>query len=150
MEYILLVAFIFLPVTFTGKVVAVIDGDTIEVLQDGKAVRIRLHGIDSPEKTQAFGSKAKEFTSNLVFSKNVKVVEVQFDQYGRMVADVYLIDGTWLNKAIVENGFAWHSKKYSNSQELAQAESNARKMKKGLWQDPSPIAPWEYRKSQKN
>jgi micrococcal nuclease len=145
MKYILLFVILCLPVkNFTGKVVAVIDGDTIEVLKDGKSVRIRLNGVDCPEKTQAFGSSAKQFTSNLVFGKAVEVREKELDRYGRTIADVY-IDGVWLNKALIEAGMAWHYKRYSDDKQLSEAETMARTSRVGLWGDNTPVAPWDFR-----
>lgn len=139
---------------FEGKVVAVIDGDTIEVLHDGKAVRIRLQGIDCPESKQPFGTKAKQFTSEFLFGKQVRVKAIGEDRYGRTLADIYVDAanttnefGAWFNKALVASGMAWHYKKYSKDAELAQAEQTARKMKIGLWSDQNPTAPWEWRKA---
>jgi micrococcal nuclease len=143
-----LFSFLFFLEPFSqGEVTAVIDGDTIEVLNEGKAVRIRLAGIDCPEKTQAFGSKAKQFTSDMIFGKIVTVKQSGIDRYGRTIADIYLEDGTWLNKLLIEKGFAWHYKRYSDNQELAAAELQARNSKLGLWHDAAPVAPWEYRKT---
>lgn len=143
----------FQQTTFQGKVTAVIDGDTIEVLRDGKAIRIRLQGIDCPEKSQPFGAQAKETTSDLVFGKQVLVKPTGEDRYGRMLADVYVDAantenefGGWLNKALVGAGMAWHYKRYSQDQELARAEEMARKVKIGLWNDTQPVAPWLWRK----
>lgn len=150
---ILLFLWCFQQPTFQGKVTAVIDGDTIEVLHDGKAIRIRLQGIDCPEKSQPFGSKAKQFTSDLAYGKQVLVKVIGEDRYGRTLADIYVDAanttnefGGWLNKALVASGMAWHYKRYSQDQELAIAEETARKMKMGLWKDIQPIAPWEWRK----
>lgn len=132
---------------FEGKVVGVIDGDTIEVMNEGKAVRIRLNGIDCPEKSQAFGTRAKQYASELLFQKQVRVEAKGQDRYGRTIADIYLPDGTWVNKKLVEVGLAWHYKQYSTNQELANAEVAARDNKIGLWSDPAPIAPWLFRKT---
>lgn len=140
--------------TFQGKCTAVIDGDTIEVLRDGKAVRIRLQGVDCPESKQAFGSKAKQFTSDFLFGKQVLVKATGQDRYGRTLADIYIDAantsnefGAWFNKALIASGMAWHYKKYSQEPELAQAEETARKMKVGLWSDSEQTAPWEWRKA---
>lgn len=142
--------------TFEGKVVSVLDGDTIEVLRDGRAIRIRLSGVDSPEKSQAYGTKAKMFTSDLLFGKTVRVIGKEKDRYGRLIADIYIDAantsgeyGAWFNKAIVMTGFAWHYKAYSKDQELEAAEQSARRMKIGIWEDEAPIAPWDYRKNVK-
>jgi micrococcal nuclease len=135
---------------WSGKVVAVLDGDTIEVLHDGQAERIRLAGIDCPEKKQAFGMKAKQFTSDLVYGKKVTVRPKEKDRYGRTIADVFLEDGTWLNKALIDAGYAWHYKAYSKDQVLSNAEIQAKNSKFGLWSDGSPLAPWEFRKAARN
>ena len=91
---------------FTGKVVRVSDGDTITVMHNGKGERIRLHGIDCPEKRQAFGKRAKQFTSKLVFGKTVTVQVMDRDRYGRTVGEVLLPAGRSLNRELVRAGFA--------------------------------------------
>lgn len=131
---------------FEGKVVAVIDGDTIEVLKEGRRVRVRLNAVDCPERTQAFGARAKAFTAESVFGKTVVVVEKELDRYGRTIADIYLQDGTWFNKLLIDEGMAWHYKRYSNDEVLAEAEVFARGKRIGLWRDHSPVPPWDYRR----
>ncbi len=130
---------------FTYKVVGVSDGDTITVLHNGKGERIRLHGIDCPEKRQAFGNRAKQFTSNLVFAKTVTVQAVDRDRYGRTVAEVLLPDGRSLNRELVRAGLAWMYRRYSNDQSLSDLEEEARVARRGLWVDANPIPPWEWR-----
>ncbi len=126
--------------------VGVSDGDTITVLHSGKGERIRLHGIDCPEKRQAFGKRAKQLTSNLVFGKTVTVQVVDRDRYGRTVAEVLLPDGRSLNRELVRAGFAWWYWRYTPDDEtLAQLEREARAAKRGLWADPNPIPPWQWR-----
>lgn len=131
---------------FTGKVVAVLDGDTVEVLHDGKAERIRLNGVDCPEKKQAFGQKAKQFTSSLVFGKTVVVVPSAKDRYKRTVGDVFLPDGVNVSYELVKAGLGWWYRKYSDDVILAGLELEAQLERRGLWTDPSPIPPWEWRK----
>jgi endonuclease YncB( thermonuclease family) len=144
-----LLLILFIPsvsLAWTGKVVGVSDGDTITVLRPEKSqVKIRLHGIDCPERGQAFGKKAKQFTSNMVFGKTVTVKPTDKDRYGRIVAWIYM-DGKSLNEALVMAGLAWHYKKYSSDQNLSDAESKARNKRVGLWSDPHSIPPWEYRR----
>jgi len=131
----------------TYKVIGVSDGDTIKILQDGKEVKIRLAGVDCPEKGQPFGNAAKIFTSEKCFGKQVKINIVQkSDRYGRVVADVILPDGNSLSHELVKAGLAWHYKHFSKSKELEDLENEARKNKCGLWADSDPIPPWEYRK----
>ena len=137
------------PDNFLGKVVGVKDGDTIEVLFEGKSETVRLLDIDCPEKKQAFGTRAKQFTSDLCFGKEVKVVSNgKRDRYKRILGTVY-IDDINLNKELIKAGFAWHFKKYSDKQEYADLENTARENKLGLWADENPIAPWDFRKKRK-
>lgn len=132
---------------FSGKVIGVMDGDTIEVLNsDNKPIRVRLAAIDCPEKAQPFGSKAKQFTASLCFGKVVTVKPTGTDQYGRTLANIILPDGRSLNEEILRSGFAWHYKKYSSDEKLSLLEKEASKNKIGLWIDPNPIAPWDFRK----
>ena len=86
---------------FTGKVVAISDGDTIRVMHNGRAERIRLWGIDCPEKRQPFGTRASQFTGDLAFGKDVKVLVRDVDRYGRTVGEVVLPDGRSLNRELV-------------------------------------------------
>ncbi len=94
-------------IDFSGRVVGVSDGDTIRVMHDGRGEKIRLYGIDAPEKRQAFGNRAKQLVSALAFGKVVKVEVKDQDRYGRTVADVILPDRKNLNHDIVKAGFAW-------------------------------------------
>jgi endonuclease YncB( thermonuclease family) len=129
-----------------GKVVSIADGDTITVLDSEKVqYKIRLEGIDAPERGQAFGTKSKEKLSELVGEKEVVVRWEKKDRYGRILGDVHL-DDRLINLEMVQDGMAWHYKQYSKSKELAEAEEEARKAKKGIWGDKSPEPPWEFRK----
>ena len=130
-----------------GKVIAVADGDTFTMLTEGnKQVKIRLHGIDCPEKRQDFGTAAKNYTSSQVFGKVVSARILKKDQYKRLIAIVRLPNGKILNEELLKAGMAWHYKKYDQSSEFALLESQARKNKAGLWKGYKPIAPWEFRK----
>ena len=111
----------------------------------GIAEKIRLAGIDCPERKQAFGKRAKQFTSNLVFRKVVTVEVETIDQHGRTVGEVILPDGRSLNRELVKAGFAWWYRKYSDDSTLGQLEEEARLNKRGLWSDSKSIAPWEFR-----
>ncbi len=135
--------------TWTGKVVAVHDGDTIGMLIDGKEHRIRLHGIDCPETNQAYGTRAKEFTAGLVFGKIVTAIRTSTDQYGRPVCDVFLRNGLSLNQELVRNGLAWLYKKFSDDATLKRLEIRARRNHRGLWADPNPVPPWKFRSEDK-
>ena len=105
------------------------------------AWRIRLNGIDTPEKGQAYGHKATEFVVLQTFGKDVTVQTFGLDRYGRTIGDVYLPDVTMLNKELVKAGLAWWYCKYSADQTLAQLEIEAREARRGLWQDPKPVSP---------
>jgi micrococcal nuclease len=131
--------------TYIGKCVGVHDGDTISVTKAGRAVKIRLEGIDCPELGQDFGTRAKVFTSGMVFGKDVQVNELYRDQYGRMVCRV-LVANHDVSLELVKVGLAWHYKRYSSDPVLAEAEAEARRLKKGLWSMPNPIPAWEYRR----
>jgi endonuclease YncB( thermonuclease family) len=149
--FLFLTCFVSLPVladaaTITGKVIKVVDGDTIDVLHDRQSVRIRLNGIDAPEKGQAYGNRAKQFVSDLASQKAVTVEIVDKDKYGRLVGDVFLPDAMNLNREIVKAGYAWWYRKYSQDQLLGRLEEDARRARRGLWQDKSPVPPWEWRK----
>lgn len=133
---------------FQGEVVAVIDGDTIEVMHNGEAIRIRLNGIDCPESSQEYGFEARQFTSEMVLGKVVEVDDKGKDKYGRTIGNVSLSDGTSLNKELVKSGLAWWYKKYSDDQELSSLEKVAAQNKKGLWAGRGfPEAPWDWRKN---
>ena len=131
------------------KVIAIKDGDTIELLKDGQPLRVRLLGVDAPEKNHDFGTRSRQFTSDLSFNKYVNLVVDGTDRYGRTVGTIILPDGRTLNQELVRNGFAWHYKAYSKDEELARLEEEARAQKKGLWAGKNPTAPWDFRKNQR-
>lgn len=132
---------------FTGPVVSVVDGDTIEVLHDQRAERIRLNGIDCPEKGQAYGQKAKHAASALVFGKEITLQTHGKDKYGRTIGDVLLPDGTNVNQELVKDGWCWWYRKYAPRDTVLEGlENEAREARRGLWVDPHPVPPWEWRK----
>lgn len=137
---------------FSGRVVGVSDGDTIKVMHNGKAEKIRLYGIDCPEKGQAFGSRAKQFTSEMVFEKEVTVKDYGLDnkKFKRTLGEIVLPDGRVVNGELLKAGLAWWYRKYvPNRADLAALEQEARQAKLGLWIDPNPEPPWCYRKRMK-
>lgn len=138
--------------TITGRVVGVADGDTITVLDSTNTqFKVRLAGIDAPEKRQAFGNVTKKSLSDLVFDKQVTVDWKKLDRYGRTVGKI-LVNGQDVNLEQIKRGMAWYFKKYKG--ELVQedrisyvkAQQNAETNKLGLWVDESPVAPWDFRK----
>lgn len=131
--------------TLGGKVVKIVDGDTFDVLDTGQRVhRIRMNGIDAPEKRQAFGDASTKKLASLCAGKWVKIVKYRTDRNGRWIADSY-VNGISLSAAMVREGMAWHFIKYSSDSTLARLEKEARIQKRGLWSDPQPVAPWIYR-----
>lgn len=133
-----------------GKCVAVADGDTATVLlEDNTEAKLRFWGIDAPEKSQDFGQVSKKRLSDLIYDKPVRVEVQDKDRYSRYVAKVYQ-GNVYVNERMVKDGLAWHYKQYApKDKELAAAEQGARQSKKGLWQQPNPTAPWDYRKNPK-
>jgi micrococcal nuclease len=131
---------------WSGMVVGISDGDTITVMHRGKPERIRLFGIDCPEKDQDFGERAKQFTSQMVFRKIVEVFPIGETSYGRSLAWVS-VNGISLNKELVRAGLAWWYCRYApNDSELAELEALARKNKIGLWSHTNTVPPWEFRR----
>lgn len=137
---------------FTGKVVSVTDGDTVTVLDVYKAQhKIRLIGIDAPERRQSFGNRSKQSLSEIIFNKTVTVITNKRDRYGRVLGKV-LINGVDVNREQIRRGMAWHYKVYQRDQSTddrqiyADTEIKARDQRFGLWADLDPIPPWEWRK----
>ena len=138
----------FADTTFNGQAVRVLDGDTIEVLKDSRElVRVRLANIDAPEKSQPFGQKSKQNLISLVAGKDVKVIDVGGDQYGRRIGRV-LVGKQEANVEQVRAGMAWVYERYNHDTQLPALEASARAEHSGLWQDSSPQAPWTYRHGQ--
>lgn len=141
-----------LPNDLTGKVIGVLDGDTIDILYEGKPLRIRLAHVDCPEmkKQQPYSRDAKQFTSNNCFGQTVRIQHSNsFDRNKRLIGEVITDKGNNLNKDLVKAGLAWHYKKYSKSSEYHELEQNARAALNGLWRDPNPTPPWEWRRPRK-
>lgn len=135
--------------TVRGRVVYVADGDTLTILETGtqQQRKVRLHGIDAPERSQDFGDRGRQALSGKVANRDVAVEIIELDPYGRTVGEVYVGD-RWINEEIVREGFAWHYKHFSRDPKLATAEREARQKKAGLWSGPTPMAPWEYRRTE--
>jgi endonuclease YncB( thermonuclease family) len=143
--------------TITGKVVGVSDGDTITVLDAEKRQhKVGLDGIDAPESSQDYGSRAKQSLADLVFGKTVTVISSKKDRYGRTVGKVMLADGKDVNLEQIERGMAWFYRAYAkelsreDAKAYEQAEQAAREEKIGLWAGAKPIPPWELRAAQRN
>ncbi|UIR54765.1 thermonuclease family protein [Sphingobacterium sp. SRCM116780] len=154
-KYFLSFLILFLPIIcfcgiIKGKVVRVSDGDTITILDSTNTqIRVRFYGIDCPEKGQDFANVARQFTSDLCFSKMVTVDVKDIDRYGRRVGIVWTSDSVDVNLALLKSGLAWHYKMFDKSDEFAQAEHLAQLNKSGLWRQRNAVRPWEYRRSKK-
>ena len=137
------------PVTaVVGKVVKVVDGDTLHVYSNKGTYKIRLSGIDAPERGQAYGKRAKEHLEFLVAGKQVIAIVESKDRYGRYVASVK-VQSKDVCAEMLTAGYAWHYKQYDNNKYYDELQREARKAKRGLWVDKKPQAPWEYRKEQR-
>lgn len=131
------------------KVIGIIDGDTYDILKNNKSERIRVDGIDAPEKGMPFYKVSKKHLSNLIYSKYIRIDFEKKDRYGRWVAKGY-IDDSDISEEMIKAGMAWHFKKYSDNEILSNLEIKARNLKLGLWQETTPVEPWEVRKLHKN
>ncbi|EFX4502814.1 thermonuclease family protein [Escherichia coli] len=128
-----------------GKVIRVLDGDTIEVLQDKKPVRIRLANIDAPEKKQAFGRWSANQLKALLAAQPVTVTYTQTDRYGRIIGHVFTTNGTDVSRFMVQSGAAWVYERYNVDESLPALQREAQEQKRGLWVDANPVPPWEWR-----
>lgn len=129
------------------RVIGVKDGDTVVLLSAARTeITVRLSEIDAPERKQAFGTVSRTFLSDLIFGKEVKLEKLGTDRYGRTLGFIYLRNGTNVNVEMVENGMAWQYEKYSKSAVLKKAQASAKSRRVGLWRDPYPVAPWEFRR----
>lgn len=131
-----------------GKVIRVLDGDTIEILQDKQPVRIRLANIDAPEKKQPFGRWSAEQLKTLAAGQPVTVTYSQKDRYGRVLGRVFTADRTEINRRQVENGAAWVYEQYNTDLSLPALQRQALEQKRGLWADSHPVPPWTWRHQQ--
>lgn len=135
----------------TGKIIGIVDGDTYDILMEGnKTVRIRMEGIDAPEKGMPYYKAAKKYLSTLCFGKQVTLKISGKDNRDRTLAFSYLEDGKELSHEMLKAGMAWHFKKYNSDADLEQLEVEARISKIGLWQDENPMTPWENRDLHRN
>lgn len=151
----LLTAFPTTASSLSGLVIGVADGDTLTVLDSQfQQHKIRLAGIDAPEKRQPFGQRSKQSLSSLAYGRPVQIDAGKTDKYGRVVGKV-LVNGVDVNREQVLRGFAWHYVAYAREQSAvdraryAAAESSARSERRGLWSIPNPTAPWDFRKHQR-
>lgn len=132
------------------RVVGITDGDTVRVLAPGNiALKVRLNGIDAPEKSQAFGEKSRQWLAAQVFNRDVTLVPEGRDRYGRTLGTLK-IGGKDINLLSVRSGWAWWYRQYARGRlDLSAAEKNARDARRGLWSQGTPVAPWDYRRTPK-
>ena len=145
---------IFFPILifsqYTGKVIAIKDGDTVVVIDSLKNQKtLRLAEVDCPESGQPFGKNAKQFTSDQIFGKTVKYYITTTDRYNRSIAKIYYDNGKYLSEEIIKNGLGWWYFKYSKDKNLGRLEKEASNKKIGLFSDPNSIPPWLYREQQR-
>lgn len=131
---------------FAHQVVGVADGDTLTLLVDRQPLKIRLANIDAPEKKQAFGQRSKQSLSDLCYRRDAAYTAQTIDRYGRTVA-VVTCAGVEVNRAQVERGMAWVYSQYNKDHSLIEAQASAKAARHGLWSDPNPVPPWEFRHS---
>jgi micrococcal nuclease len=124
----------------------IIDGDSFEGRANGQTYRIRLFGIDAPEKGQDFYQKSKDRLGQLCKEGPINIKIKNKDYFGRWVAEAYSYNGAFINQIMVKEGLAWHFTKYSKDPTLKKLEKDARDGFIGIWSMKNPIAPWEYRK----
>jgi micrococcal nuclease len=133
---------------FSGLVVGVLDGDTVDVLVDKTTIRVRLAEIDAPEKAQPFGTRARQALAGMVFKQPVTVQTAGQDRYGRTLGTISAA-GVNINRRMVSEGMAWAYLKYVKDRSLIAEETAAKAAARGLWADPSPVPPWEWRASKR-
>lgn len=129
-----------------GSVVTVIDGDTYDLLVNGnQTIRIRMEGIDAPERGMPFYKKAKKYLGSLCIDQEIKIKITGKDKYDRILAYSYLNDGRELSEEMIKAGLAWHYKKYNSNKTLSKLEQEAKDNRIGLWIHDDPMAPWTNR-----
>jgi len=143
---------LFLPAVaaaWPGKVVGVTDGDTLTVLRGQEQVRVRLYGIDAPERRQPWGDRARQVLGELAYGQTVEVQEMDRDRYGRTVARLEA-QGRDVGRELVRQGLAWVYERYCatlDCEAMRRAQADAKANRAGLWADPSPAPPWEWRRA---
>ena len=130
-------------------VTAVTDGDTIQVELESGYTIVRLKEIDAPELDQPFGEKSKQVLVSKILGKKVIIEGTEIDRYSRLLSDIK-IGNRSICRELVQEGYAWHFKQYSNNSQLDAAEKSAIKNRRGLWSDNNPIAPWKFRQQKRN
>lgn len=128
-----------------GQVIDVLDGDTVKLRSDWHIYKIRLAGIDAPEKQQAYGVQSKIYLEHLIADKDVSIKVLSCDQYGRYVGKIYL-NGKDINGEMIHSGYAWHYNHFDYNPVYAGFMLDAQRSNRGLWQEVHPTPPWIFRK----
>lgn len=136
--------------SFRGRVVNVLSGDTIEVERDVRTQVVRLDQIRAPISGQPYGRDARIFVSRIVDGETVTIKSDNYDFQGRMVGEVFLPDGTSLNKLVVVTGYAWQYDGFSKDPVYSSLEALAREKRSGLWREDNPVPPWEWARIQRH
>lgn len=135
----------------SGNVVHIVDGDTYDLLTaDNQTIRVRMEGIDAPERGMAYYKVSKNYLGQLCMNQQIKFKQTGVDSYKRALGFSYLTDNREIGAEMLKSGMAWHFKKYNQNPVLSNLEIEARKARRGLWQDENPTPPWEKRKQQRN
>ncbi len=132
-----------------GKIVGITDGDTLTVLRDLEQIKVRLAEIDTPEKAQPYGQRAKQSLSDMCFGRQARIEDKGHDRYGRTIGRVWCA-GVDANAKQVQWGMAWVYDRYVTDRSLYALQDDARAARRGLWADADPVRPWEWRKAKKN
>ncbi|MDO3380460.1 thermonuclease family protein [Geoalkalibacter halelectricus] len=137
--------------SFPARVIRVADGDTITVSDAyDQQHRIRFSEIDAPESPdQPYHDTATQYVIDRIAQRPVTIVVRDTDRYGRIVGEIILPDGNSLNRELVAQGLAWWYHQYSNDETIGVLEAQARAARRGLWADPSPVPPWDWRRGQR-
>ena len=132
---------------FPVIVVGISDGDTFTVInRDKLQLRVRVYGIDAPERGQAFGNRAKQALSSYIAGEEIEIDVQSQEKWGRFVARVYTPEGEDVALLMLRSGMAWHYAHFDGTAAYREAQEAARAEKAGLWTDSNPIAPWDFRK----
>lgn len=138
------------PYTVKGEVTSVADGDTFTMKTvTGERIKVRLYGIDAPERGQDYGTKSRQYLNDMIYGKVVEVKVQDTDQYGRTLGIVF-VDGVNVNEKMVAEGLAWYYRHFVDDPRLDSLEHSARSKKLNIWSMKYPVSPYEYRKKHRS
>ena len=138
-----------MPSDDTYRVLSVSDGDTVTINDHGEKRKLRLYGIDAPEKDQEYGMESRQYLYDRIQGKDINIDFISKDRYGRDISVIYM-NGDNINEAMVKEGYAWWYQDYAKEDlQYREYEKKAREDRKGLWSRKNPVPPWEFRKRNK-